>query len=113
MKSTISYPFEIENGDLKLAQGTDCDYCAMIAVIRTRPLERVRRPLSFGYKPPLFEAVMANVEAKRLEVVLLSQVPDLVEVGAIGSLDEEGRLVCEILWSTATEKGEFEVKVSA
>lgn len=114
VRQTLSYPLEAVNGDLKLSNGIACDFEAIAAVLETRPGERIMRPFTFGYEPALFEPIPSpDIPAKRIEVSLLDQVPQIVQCYCQGSLVEsEGELRVDVYFVSTEGEAKAQMKIT-
>lgn len=98
-RSTPKYPIQVENGRILLSNGTDIERDAIFSVLETRQYERVMRPLSYGTKTYIFDAVNASsIVPARIEVALRSQIPNIKEIQVLGDFDESGVQKLQIYW---------------
>jgi hypothetical protein len=98
MVTGISYPLQIENGNLKLASDEDLYAGHILALLETRFYERVMLP-SYGVPGFLFQSYdTLPTDNTKLELILKKWNP-LVEFSVKSNYANNGEVLVQIFWS--------------
>jgi hypothetical protein len=98
MITGISYPIQIENGNLKLVSDEDLYQGHILSLLETRPFERVMLP---GYFTPdqLFQSYDQLVpDNTKLELILTRWIPQCVFT-VKSQYSNNGEVAVSIYWS--------------
>jgi hypothetical protein len=94
----ISFPLQVENGNLKVSSGIDVIRDHIISFISTEKLERVMR-LNYGIESNLFETESdLDVLSIGLKEALTSEIPQAT-FKITTEFNDLGELLIEIQWS--------------
>ena len=85
-KRGLTYPLQITNGRLALSEDLALVEEHIIAVLDTRPFERVMRS-DYGFDPTIFDTLEPNAINARISAAVENQVPEVTNLEVSGGVD--------------------------